>query len=160
MKKSKHFRKDVILARVIAAVVLLVLIVLLILVISVLSKPKEKDKDSQYKPNTQHTQNLLPESQDTEEVEDTQNQIDEVQSENTELEVEIDSEPEVENKIYVKTTAQVKLRAEANTNCAKLDSIKKDTILEVLEVLDGWYKVTYDGKEGYVSANYAKIVEE
>lgn len=160
MKKSKHFRKDVILARVIAGVVLLVLIVLLILVISFLSKPKEEDKNSEYKPNTQHTQDIFPESQDTEKVEDTQNQIDEDQSENIEPEVDVDLDTEVENKIYVKTTTQVKLRAEANTSCATLDRIDGDTILEVLEVLDGWYKVAYDGKEGYVSATYAKIVEE
>ena len=160
MKKSKHFRKDVILARVIAGVVLIVVMALLISVVSLLTKESGQDKDSQNTPNTQQSQNVLPQKPDTEEVDDTEDLVSEEQSESTEVESETDSQPEEEHKIYVKTTTQVKLRAEANTNCATLDRINGGTTLEVLEVLDGWYKVTYDGKVGYVSADYAKVVEE
>ena len=52
------------------------------------------------------------------------------------------------------------LREQPNTNCTTLNGIGKDVKLEVLETLDGWYKVIYDGKTGYVSADYVKIVEE
>ena len=157
MKKSKHFRKDVILARVIAALILIVLISLICFGISLLSKSSGDDKNSQSSQNTEHTQDFNSEYQNLNN-DDTQNEevetpvIDTSESEST--------ESESEDKIYVKTTTQVKLRKEPNTNCATLDRIDGGTKLEVLETLDGWYKVIYDGKEGYVSATYAKIVEE
>ena len=156
MKKSKHFRKDVILARVIAGVILLVLIVLLVLGISMLTKSSGKDKNTQNSQNTENTEDFVPGNQDTEEE----------QTSNTETE---DSEPGpdenqdttyVPEKIYVETTTQVRLRKEPNTNCATLDRINGGTKLEVLETLDGWYKVNYNGQEGYVSASYTEIVEE
>ena len=56
MKKSKHFRKDVIMARVIAGVILLVLIVLLVFGISLLTKTSDEDKNSQNSQNTENTQ--------------------------------------------------------------------------------------------------------
>ena len=137
MKKSKHFRKDVILARIIAAVLLIVLIAILVFAGSLLSKSPDQDKDSQ---NTQNSQSAKPGPQDSE-------------SESEE------SETESEEKLYVKTTTQIKLRKEANTNCATLDRIDGGTVLLVEEVLDGWYKVTYNGQTGYVSADYAKVEE-
>lgn len=157
MKKSKHFRKDVIMARIIAAVLLLVLILLLVFVISLFTKPSGDDKGTQNTQNTQNTQDVKPgidESEETEELENTE----EVQ--NTEPDVGIDSEAEEEDQVYVQTTTQVKLRKEPNTTCATLDRINGGTKLLVLESLEGWYKVTYNGQTGYVSADYAKIVEE
>ncbi len=157
MKKSKHFRKDVILARVIAGVVLLVVISLIIFVVSFFVKPDQSEQPGQPDRDTQQVQDDLPEYQDTEEVEDTQSSIDEGQSETADPNVDSDSSDE--NKIYIKTTTQVKLRAEANTSCATLDRIDGGTTIEVLEVLDGWYKVTHNGQVGYVSATYANVVE-
>jgi probable enterotoxin D len=34
------------------------------------------------------------------------------------------------------------------------------TKVEIIEVLDGWYKVSYKGHTGYVSSKYVKVVEE
>ena len=163
MKKSKHFRKDVILARVIAAVVLILLILLIVGVVSLFAKPSGSDKDSQKTQDTQNTQHVQEsqdsslEQQDSEVVEDTQGSTEQQQSESTDPVV--DSESEDENKIYIKTTTQVKLRAEANTSCATLDRIDGGTTIEVLEVLEGWFKVTHNGQVGYVSATYANVVE-
>ncbi len=152
MKKSKHFRKDVIIARIIAAVLLVVLIALLVFVISLVKKPSDQDKNSQ---NTENTQIENVGNQDTEEIEDTQNQTsDDV---NTEPDVNIDSD--VTEKIYVKTTATLRLREEPNTSCATLERIPEGTAIEVLEELERWYKVIYNGKEGYVSKTYVEVVE-
>lgn len=160
MKKSKHYRKDVILARVIAALLLILLIAIISLAVSLLTKPSGSEKDTQ---NTQNTQDVnqgydesenIDESENTEDVEATED------TENTEPEASVESESEEEEQIYVQTTTQVKLRKEPNTTCATLDRIDGGTKLLVLESLDGWYKVTYNGQTGYVSADYAKVVEE
>ena len=165
MKKSKHFRKDVILARIIAAVLLIVSIALMVFASSLLSKSPDQDKDSQ---NTQNSQSAKPGPQDSESESEEGESESEVESETeTEIESETESESESESesntnseeKLYVKTTTQVKLRKEANTNCATLDRIDGGTVLLVEEVLDGWYKVTYNGQTGYVSADYAKVEE-
>ena len=156
MKKSKHFRKDVILARVIAGVLLLVVIAFLVFAISLLTKNGGDDKNSQNTSNTEqteqteNTESLLPENQDTEDVEDTESDV----------VIETESESVDVEKVYVKTTTQVRLRQEPNTSCTVLDRIDGNTTLEVVEKLNGWYKVIYNGQEGYVSATYAKIVEE
>lgn len=156
MKKSKHFRKDVIMARIIAAVILLVLIGLIVFGVSLLRKSSGNDKNSQ---NSQNTQNM-----ENEVHENTEGNQQLPSSEIEDSEVSDSEETEdtgtVEEKVFIETTAKLRLRKEPNTNCETLDRISSGTRLEVLETLDGWYKVSYNGQEGYVSATYTKIVEE
>lgn len=155
MKKSKHFRKDVILARVIAGVLLLVLIVLLVLGISLLKKTSGQGKESQ---NTEGTQNIPPESQDTEDLsEQGSEDIEDTQGTSSESE---DTELEVVPKTYIKTTATLRLREEPNTSCETLEHIPEGTTLEVIEKTGIWYKVSYNEKTGYVSSTYVEVVEE
>lgn len=149
MKKSKHYRKDVILARIIAALLLILVIALISFAVSLFAKPSGQDKDSQ-KP--QNTQGVKPGSEDPDDQE--------TEGGNTEPDVDIDTENENKKELYVRTTTQVRLRAEANTNCATLDRINAGNVLLVEEVLEGWYKVTYNGQTGYVSADYTEVVEE
>ena len=52
------------------------------------------------------------------------------------------------------TTANVNLRSEASTDCEVLTLLPKGTELKQYEVKDGWAKVKYDEKVGYVSAEY------
>lgn len=160
--KSKHFRKDVILARVIAGLLLIVLIALIVFAISLFKEPSGSNKDSQSSQNTQNSP-VIPGTQDTEdtqETEGTQSTEDTQGTEDTQQTENSENESQVPEKKYVKTTTQVRLRKEPNTNCATLDRINGGTVLLVEETLDGWYKVTYNGKTGYVSADYAKVVEQ
>lgn len=159
MKKSKHFRKDVIMARVIAGVIVVLLIALIVLGVSLLTKPSGNDKDTQSTQNTQNTQDVGNENVEPEVDVETEYET-ESEAEETEVESEEESETVSDGKTYVKTTTQVKLRKEPNTECATLDRIDGGTKLEVLETLDGWYKVIHNGQEGYVSADYANLVEE
>ena len=164
MKKSKHFRKDVILARIIAAVILLVLIGLIVFGISLLKTPSgdnDNSENSESTQNTQNTESLWPEDQDTEEegteaVPETENQTEET----PEVDENGDTTYEPE-KVYVKIkVSSLRLREEPNTSCATLASIPKGTKLEVLAQEGIWYKVSYDGKVGYVSGTYVEVVEE
>ena len=160
MKKSKHFRKDVILARIIAAVILLILIGLLVFGISLLKKSSGDDNNTQNSQNTQNTENLMPGDSETEEA----GTEDVPQTEDTDVD---DSTEENDDTTYepVKTYVKIKvsslrLREEPNTSCATLASIPKGTKLEVIEKVDIWYKVSYNGKVGYVSGTYVEVVEE
>ncbi|MBQ8625741.1 MAG: C40 family peptidase [Agathobacter sp.] len=58
------------------------------------------------------------------------------------------------------TTSSLRVRKEPSTDAKKLSNVAKDEELNVIEVLDGWVKVEFDGyDEAYVSAEYV-VVEE
>ena len=133
MKKSKHFRKDVIMARVIAAVILVVLIVLIVFVGSLFTKPSaDENKDSQ---NTEHTQNVNPGNQDTEneniETEDTESlgtegQNTEEQGEETDTDAETDTN--VENKFYDIGSSWLNSSCSINDYCLLLGNLQNNTL--------------------------------
>ena len=139
---------------------MVVLIAVVVFVGSLFTKDpgNTNDKDSQH---TQNSENIGSGNSNSETESEIESEIEsETESEiESEIESETESESESETELYVKTTTQVKLRAEANTNCATLDRVEGGTVLLVEEVLEGWYKVTYNGQTGYVSADYAEVVE-
>ncbi len=162
MKKSKHFRKDVIIARIIAALICIALIVVISSVVSMLiksSKDTQKDTqrtESQYM-DDENELGLEPGIAEDSEFESESESESEFVSES---EMTSESESESESaEIYVRTTAQVKFRSEPNTNCAILGFINYGEQALLLEELNGWYKVLYNGQEGYISADYSRIVE-
>lgn len=151
MKRNKHFRKDVVIARIIFAMICIVIGVLIGMGISALMKHEGGNKDTQAE-NTQTTNTQLETEHNTQQVEDTQN---------TEVDSETGESEMTETLVsYVVTTAEIRLREAPNTDCATLANLSVETKLLLLETLDGWYKVSYEGVEGYISAEYATIVTE
>ena len=140
MKKSKHFRKDVILARVIFAILCIVIIVLISMGVSALKKTVNNDSTEETEAQTQQYE--VPEFEDTE------------------AETETEAEVIEEIVVYAKTTAKVNMRVEPNTNCAVLASVPAATKTLMIEEVDGWYKVVYEEKEGYIRADYIELVED
>jgi len=63
----------------------------------------------------------------------------------------------------IKTTDKVKLREGTSTDTAHLDTIEKGVELQSDDSkdVDGytWYKVNYNGKDGYVRGDFAEVVE-
>ena len=59
------------------------------------------------------------------------------------------------------TGSSVRLRSGADTSTTAnvITEMNQGTFLLVEEKLDGWYKVAYNGVEGYVSADYASFSE-
>lgn len=141
MKKSKHFRKDVIIARVIFAILCIIVGTLIGVGISALSNMSNGSDAEETEPQ-QTQQYEIPEYVDTEE------------------ETEEVVEPIEKNVVYAKTTAKVNMRQEPNTNCAILASVPAATKMPLIEEADGWYKVSYDNKEGYIREDYIELVEE
>lgn len=54
----------------------------------------------------------------------------------------------------VKCSSSVNLRSEANTSSSILAELKNGTAVTVLSTSNGWSKVSYAGKAGYISADY------
>lgn len=57
-------------------------------------------------------------------------------------------------KVNLGANEVLNLRSGPSTKNSKIASIPGGTVLNVEEQTDGWYKVTYNGKTGYVSASY------
>lgn len=58
------------------------------------------------------------------------------------------------------TADYLKVRDEASIDSAVLTSVPKGEEMEVVEVLDGWVKVSIDGDDAYVSAEYVTVEEK
>ena len=58
------------------------------------------------------------------------------------------------------TTDTLRLRKDASTNASIIALLSMDDKVEILEEKNGWYKVIAGDKEGYVSADYIKVLEE
>ncbi len=157
MIKSKHFRKDVIIARVIflcASILLIVGIVWLVSKLDGESNPGEKESQSNLEENTGTIDSESESESESESASETESQ--------SETESTSESEPEADTKLYVVITSSknLNLRTEPNTSCDVITSIPNGGKAEIIEELDGWFKVSYKGHEGYVSADYVKVVEE
>ena len=58
-------------------------------------------------------------------------------------------------KVVCDTT--VNFRSEPNTSCSVLASLPNGATVTVLSSSNGWYKATYNGKTGYISADYLTV---
>ena len=58
------------------------------------------------------------------------------------------------------TADELNVRKEASTSAEAFDVVEKGDVLSVIEELDGWYKISTDSGEGYISRDYAKKVSE
>ena len=139
MKRSKHFRKDVIMARIIFAVLCILIGVLIWLGINALIGSGDEKEPPETE--TQSETLYIPPVEDTESVPETEEVVEEV-------------------IYYAKTTAQVRMRKEPNTNCEVILSVPANTKTDLIEEADGWYKVAYNGHEGYIRADYIEVIEE
>lgn len=169
MIKSKHFRKDVIIARVIFLCLCILLILGIVWLVSKLtgtSQPGDSESQPIESESSEHPGSELESESESESVNETESGS-EIESElesETQSESETGSESESESNPlpkYVQVTARnLRLRAEPNTSCATIDSLDKGEKAEVLDYVEGWYKVSYKGQEGYLSADHVKAVEE
>ena len=183
MKHNKHFRKDVIIARVIFCVTCVIVLGFVTSGVDTLVK-KIKDSEtedlvsesiiseSETEPNfsieTQSGLETQTESESESESETQTNSELETQQETqtqselqtqTELESESESESEADikpNDLYVVATVNIKLRQAPSTESEAIVTIPGGNQALFLDELEGWYKVRYQGKEGFISAEFAQ----
>ncbi len=67
---------------------------------------------------------------------------------------------EIKTTVATVNTTTLYVREQANTECSIIALVGNGEELEVLETLEGWYKVAVDDEEGYVSADYVEISTE
>lgn len=139
MKKSH--RKDVIIARIIFAVICAVLILLIVCAV-VLIKGRMDEKKSG---NNSQSESIADES-----GEDTQTAEPAVAPEPSQV-----KEPDV---IMQTTADDLRLRKEPNTDCEVITVLEKGTKLELLSQEDCWAFVDCQGQTGYVSMDYLEEV--
>ena len=56
--------------------------------------------------------------------------------------------------------SSLNIRSGAGTGCSVLSSVSGGTVLELIGVQDGWYKVVHGGTSGYVSSDYITLTSE
>ncbi len=57
---------------------------------------------------------------------------------------------------YISTGDGVRIRSGAGTNYRILGSVNKNAKLDVISSSNGWYKITYQGRTGYISGSYVQ----
>ena len=67
---------------------------------------------------------------------------------------------ELIHTVAIVNADSLKVRDEASQDSAVLTQVPNGEELEVIEVLDGWVKVSIDGEEAYVSADYVTVEEK
>ncbi len=55
------------------------------------------------------------------------------------------------------TASGLNLRSEPNTSSSILAVAPRGATVQIIETLDGWYKVTYQGRTGYMSKDYLSV---
>jgi len=58
------------------------------------------------------------------------------------------------------TADTLNVRKSASTSAEAFDTVEKGDVLSVIEELDGWYKISTDNGDGYISSDYAKKLNE
>ena len=62
---------------------------------------------------------------------------------------------------YVDTdNSTLNLRSDATTDSSRLTSIPGRTVVAIEGIKNGWFKVTYGGKTGYISGDYVLLVQD
>lgn len=57
------------------------------------------------------------------------------------------------------TADALRLRSQANTNSSVLNLAPRNSVVTLLEELDGWYKVSYGDQVGYMSADWLDVTQ-
>ena len=155
MIKKKHFRKDVIMARVIFLVLCVLTIAGIVWLISLFTGPTKN-------PDTPGSSSEYTEDSESESESEGHTKLESESGSEIMSGPDTPAPTEEPITLYIKVTSNnnLNLREEPNTTCTVLTSLPRGTKAELLEVLDGWYKISYNGHVGYVSSDYAEILEE
>lgn len=63
-------------------------------------------------------------------------------------------------KLSVIVSGPLNMRKDHSTNSEKVGMIPDKTKVEVQEEIDGWYKINYNGKDGWISKKYTVLVDD
>ncbi|MBR1931945.1 MAG: SH3 domain-containing protein [Lachnospiraceae bacterium] len=108
----------------------------------------------------------LAEQVSAENPENTEETVNEGEGENseaqgTDTENNQQEQPQTENVVqYASTTATVNVRASDSEKAEKLGKASQGSTFQIVEQqVNGWTKILYEGKEGFIKSEYLKLVE-
>lgn len=58
------------------------------------------------------------------------------------------------------TGDSVNVRSAAGTDASKVTVLNKGTVVEIIGIDNGWYKISVDGKTGYIRSDYMSVTKE
>jgi len=64
-----------------------------------------------------------------------------------------------QNKTGVTTASMLNMRENPSTSTKIIDQIPNGTKVDIIETSNGWYKISYNGKTGWVYGSYVKVTE-
>ena len=165
MKKSKHFRKDVIIARLIFLCLCAILVAGIVWLVSKFtesSNPGDSEGQSSQQGGLLDSESELESDSEsgTEETSEIESETDSETEKDSTNPSESETQAPVKRYVQVTSRSNLNLRAEPNTTSTVLTSLPTGAKAELIEEVNGWYKVSYRGKVGYLKATYAKLVEE
>ena len=131
------------------------------------SKIGRMNHNEDFKNNTQMEQKVDIDDIITEQDEIDMNKIDKVEQQEVEEPVEdttsvrkVDG-TEIQTKKVVKATSAVNVRTDMSTDSDKLGVLNAGESADYTsEANEKWYKVSYNGKVGYVSKDFSTVTEE
>lgn len=148
-------------------IILLVLVSLFLMVGMVGCSKESKEQQSNEESDIPISENMEIEIDKNEDDKDDVNSVeDESGQEDSNVETDVDIEPALDESkaVVMKTTSNVNLRKEPNTNCDVIKVISKGTELKKYTEENGWALVKVGEDVGYVSAEYivdpTKVPEE
>ena len=65
-----------------------------------------------------------------------------------------------EGEVYGTGSDGLNVRSGPGSNYSVIDSLWDGDTVTIVETIDGWYKISYSSKSGYVSSKFIKINEE
>ncbi len=70
-----------------------------------------------------------------------------------------ETNPEAAKKEILVTASKLNVRMSASTSSKAIGSVSAGQKLEYLGLVNGWYKIMFNGKAAYIHSNYAKLIE-
>lgn len=148
---KKNHKREIFIARVTFAIFLVVVALIVALIVMLVSSHLRKKDAEGNKQQTPVTKDVEPA---TEKVPDvvaptTEGIIEDNDTQSTE------PEEDTQNSSTSRwTTDSVRFRVEPNTDCDVITGLSKGTEVEYISEDNGWTKVKFNGKTGYVSSEY------
>ncbi len=123
-------------------------------------KPEDKPAVDPTEPEETKPEVTEPKETEPEVTEPKETEPEVTEPEDTELE---DTKPENSDKLlygigFVTAQGGLRLRAKATTNSAIVDTASTNECIVVVSKEGDWYKVLYDLKEGYMHADYLRVL--
>lgn len=72
-----------------------------------------------------------------------------------EITITVKKPVQVAKNVIIVKAGKLNVRAAATTRSARIGSLRRGQFVELLGVTNGWYKIKYNGKVGYVASRYA-----